>query len=120
MASADATIPARIGASGTVAWLRQRGVYVALVVLVVFNVIFTPHYATTGTLTGTLIQATPVLLVSLGLTLVIATGGIDISVGAVVVAGSTVLVDPAVNGTPRPKTNGASCTVLAVVSRGSR
>ena len=91
MASADATIPARIGASGTVAWLRQRGVYVALVVLVVFNVIFTPHYATTGTLTGTLIQATPVLLVSLGLTLVIATGGIDISVGAVMAIASAVI-----------------------------
>src|SRR3954454_10214717 len=82
MASA-ATVGRGSGASAAVEGIRERGVYVAFAALVLFNVLYTPNYATTGTVTGTLIQVTPVLLVSLGLTLVIATGGIDISIGAV-------------------------------------
>src|SRR4051794_27294754 len=78
-------------AGAAVEWVRERGVYVVFVALVLFNVLYTPHYATTGTITGTLIQATPVLLVALGLTLVIATGGIDISVGAVMAIASAVI-----------------------------
>jgi galactofuranose transport system permease protein len=79
------------GGSAAVEWLRARGVYVVFVALVLFNVIYTPNYATKGTLTGTLIQVTPVLLVSLGLTLVIATGGIDISIGAVMAIAAAII-----------------------------
>jgi len=66
-------------------------VYVVFAALVLFNVLYTPNYATKGTLTGTLIQVTPVLLVSLGLTLVIATGGIDISIGAVMAIAAAIV-----------------------------
>src|SRR5215210_6901120 len=71
-----------------VSWLRDRSVYVALALLVLFNLVFTTHFATSGTILGLLSQATPVLLVSLGLALVIGTGGIDLSVGAVMALAS--------------------------------
>jgi len=66
-------------------------VYVALALLVVFNLVFTTNFATTGTILGLLAQAVPVLLVSLGLALVIGTGGIDLSVGAVMAIASAVV-----------------------------
>jgi len=63
----------------------------ALAILLIFNLLFTPGFfrieVRDGRLFGSLIdilnRGTPVLLLSLGMTLVIATGGIDLSVGAV-------------------------------------
>lgn len=69
-------------------WLRDRGVYVAFVVMLVFNLIVTENFASLGTLTNLLIQVSPVLLVSLGLALVIGTEGIDLSVGAIMALSS--------------------------------
>lgn len=69
----------------------------ALLALLLFNLAFTPGFFRLefkdGHLYGSLIdvvnRAAPVLLVSLGMTLVIATGGVDLSVGAVMaIAGS--------------------------------
>jgi len=71
--------------------LRDQGVYVALALLVLFNLIITTNFATAGTILGLLSQAVPVLLVSLGLMLVIGTGGIDLSVGAVMAIASAVI-----------------------------
>jgi len=71
--------------------LRDNGVYVALALLVLFNLVFTPNFANVGTILGLLSQATFVVLVALGLTLVIATGGIDLSVGAVMAIASAVI-----------------------------
>lgn len=55
----------------------------ALVVLVVANAVFTPNFATLGNFWNVLLQVSTVLLVAVGMTLVIATGGIDLSVGSV-------------------------------------
>jgi ribose/xylose/arabinose/galactoside ABC-type transport system permease subunit len=63
----------------------------ALVVLLLGNLIFTPHFFSieirNGQLYGSLIDilrlSAPLILVSVGMTLVIATGGIDLSVGSV-------------------------------------
>ncbi|MFG1609273.1 ABC transporter permease [Actinoplanes sp. NPDC049265] len=69
----------------------------ALIVLLLGNLIFTPHFFSielrNGQLYGSLIDilrlSAPLILVSLGMTLVIATGGIDLSVGSVMaVAGA--------------------------------
>jgi ribose/xylose/arabinose/galactoside ABC-type transport system permease subunit len=65
---------------------------VALGVLLLFNLFFTPHFfrleVKDGHLFGNLIDiiknAAPIMLLAIGLTLVIATHGIDISVGSVV------------------------------------
>jgi simple sugar transport system permease protein len=62
-----------------------------LVALLLFNLPFTPNFFAVhirnghlfGSLVSILIFATPLILVALGMTLVIATGGIDLSVGAV-------------------------------------
>jgi ribose/xylose/arabinose/galactoside ABC-type transport system permease subunit len=91
MSSRTATTSASLDSAAVVNWLRDRGVYVALVLLVIFNLAFTTNFATTGTILGLLSQATPVLLVSLGLALVIGTGGIDLSVGAVMAIASAVV-----------------------------
>jgi len=64
---------------------------IALGLLLLFNFLFTPGFFRVeirdGRLFGSLIdilnRGTPVLLLSIGMTLVIATGGIDLSVGAV-------------------------------------
>lgn len=74
------------GAVGS--WLRDRGVYVAFAVLVVFNLIVTDNFASVGTLYNLLIQVSPVLLCALGLALVIGTEGIDLSVGAIMALAS--------------------------------
>ena len=55
----------------------------ALVVLVAANTLFTPNFATAGNLFNVLLQVSTVVLVAVGMTLVIATGGVDLSVGSV-------------------------------------
>jgi ribose/xylose/arabinose/galactoside ABC-type transport system permease subunit len=72
-------------------WVRDRGVYVAFLALVLFNLAFTNNFASFGTFTNLLVQVSPVLLVSLGMALVIGTEGIDLSVGAVMALASAVL-----------------------------
>ncbi|MBA3951177.1 MAG: ABC transporter permease [Rubrobacter sp.] len=80
-----------LGRAGVAPWLRDRGVYVAFVLLLVFNLIVTENFASIGTLTNLLVQVSPVLLVSLGLALVIGTEGIDLSVGAIMALASAAL-----------------------------
>jgi ribose/xylose/arabinose/galactoside ABC-type transport system permease subunit len=53
------------------------------VVLVALNALFTPGFASAGNLWNVLLQVAEVLLVAVGMTLVIATGGVDLSVGSV-------------------------------------
>jgi simple sugar transport system permease protein/ribose transport system permease protein len=65
----------------------------ALVVLVVANALFTPNFATASNLWNVLLQVSTVVLAAVGMTLVIATGGIDLSVGSVMaVAGAVAAV----------------------------
>ncbi|MGD0728064.1 MAG: ABC transporter permease [Spirochaetia bacterium] len=72
---------------------------VALGVLLLFNLLFTPHFfrleIKQGHLYGNLIDilknGAPIMLLSIGMTLVIATHGIDISVGSVVAISSGVV-----------------------------
>jgi galactofuranose transport system permease protein len=54
----------------------------ALVALFLFNAIFTPNFLTVQTLNINLTQVATVVIVAVGMTLVIATGGIDLSVGS--------------------------------------
>lgn len=69
------------------------GALIALMVLVVLNSFFTPNFATASNFWNVLLQASQVVLVAVGMTLVIATGGIDLSVGSVMaIAGSVAAV----------------------------
>jgi ribose transport system permease protein len=71
--------------------LRDHGVYVALAVLVLFNLAFTPHFATLANLRLQLVQVVPIAIVALGMALVVATEGIDLSVGSVMALAAAVV-----------------------------
>jgi len=62
--------------------LTQNATLVALVALIFFNVIFTNHFISIQTLNVNLTQVATIVIVGVGMTLVIATGGIDLSVGS--------------------------------------
>jgi ribose/xylose/arabinose/galactoside ABC-type transport system permease subunit len=79
---------------------------VALILIFIFNAIFSPGFFKIGIVEGHLYgnlidvfnNSAPLMLVALGMTLVIATGGVDLSVGAVIAisaAMGTVLINPA-------------------------
>lgn len=65
------------------AWLQNYGVYLAVVVLLLFNVFFTENFLSAVNFRTQLVQAAPVCIVALGMALVIGTEGIDLSVGSV-------------------------------------
>jgi ribose transport system permease protein len=65
------------------AWLPEYGVYAAIVLLVLYNVAFTPNFLAWSNLRIQLIQVAPIVIVALGMALVIGTEGIDLSVGSV-------------------------------------
>jgi ribose/xylose/arabinose/galactoside ABC-type transport system permease subunit len=64
-------------------WLPKYGVYLAIVLLVLYNIFLTPYFLTWSNLRIQLIQVAPVVIVALGMALVIGTEGIDLSVGSV-------------------------------------
>ena len=66
------------------AFFRRYAALTALIVLLAFNFAVTPHFASWQTLNVNLTQVATIVIVSVGMTLVIATGGIDLSVGSVV------------------------------------
>ncbi len=63
-------------------FLQRYGVLVAMAALLLFNFAITPHFATLQTLSVNLTQVCTIVIVGVGMTLVIATAGIDLSVGS--------------------------------------
>ncbi|PSH62306.1 sugar ABC transporter permease [Phyllobacterium brassicacearum] len=63
-------------------FLARYGTILALVLLILFNLAFTRNFATMQTLNVNLTQVCTIVIVAVGMTLVIATGGIDLSVGS--------------------------------------
>ena len=76
------------------------GAVVALVVLIAVNAIFTPNFATASNVWNILWQVSSVVLVAVGMTLVIATAGIDLSVGSVMAIAGAVVATQIGLGTP--------------------
>jgi galactofuranose transport system permease protein len=64
------------------AFFRRYAALTALFALLAFNFAVTPHFASWQTLNVNLTQVATIVIVSVGMTLVIATGGIDLSVGS--------------------------------------
>jgi galactofuranose transport system permease protein len=58
------------------------GPVLGLVVVIAANVLLTPGFGSGSTLRNVLLQVAPTMLVATGMTFVIATGGIDLSVGS--------------------------------------
>ena len=90
MTAAPASSPPLMGRLR--ALLRGREILLALAVVILLNAILTSNFATGRNVEITLIQMVFVALVATGITLVIATGGIDLSVGAVMGLASVVAV----------------------------
>jgi galactofuranose transport system permease protein len=82
-AKASDSLLARLGAAGP-----TYGALIALVLLILLNIIFTPNFAAANNFLNILLQVSPTVLVAIGMTLVIATGGIDLSVGSVMAIAS--------------------------------
>src|SRR5215217_6909183 len=82
---AEAAAPAPVSRAVRFDWkafLTRYGAVVALALLVLFNLAVTPNFATWQTLNVNLTQVCAIVIVGVGMTLVIATGGIDLSVGS--------------------------------------
>ncbi|RJQ89330.1 ABC transporter permease [Amycolatopsis panacis] len=80
MTTATLTRPDR---ARVTSWLQNYGVYLAVVVLLLFNLTFTENFLSLANFRTQLVQAAPVCIVALGMALVIGTEGIDLSVGSV-------------------------------------
>jgi galactofuranose transport system permease protein len=71
--------------------LRVHGVYAAIVLILAFNILFTPNFATLSNLRLQLVQVAPVAIVAIGMAIVIATEGIDLSVGSTMAISAALL-----------------------------
>lgn len=77
--------------------IQKYGAVIVLILMVLINSFITPNFLNIRTLWNVLIQAFPVILMALGMTLVIATGGIDISVGSTMALSSIILAKLAIH-----------------------
>ena len=62
--------------------LRKYGSLIALAALLLYNVLFTNNFVSIGTFNANMTQVATIVIVAVGMTFVIATGGIDLSVGS--------------------------------------
>lgn len=70
--------------------LKQHGTLLAFLFLILVNVLITPNFLQIQTLYVNLTQVATVAIVAIGMTLVIASGGIDLSVGALMALAGTI------------------------------
>jgi ribose transport system permease protein len=81
---------------------RQLGTLSGLLVLVVALWILTPHFLTISNLLNVAEQATIIAIIAVGMTFVIITGGIDLSVGSVLAFSGVVMAYSLQSGVPLP------------------
>ena len=84
-ASSDTPVVDRgtVRSTGPMDVVCRHGTMFFFMALIVLNAFITPNFMSLGTMENTLVQVFPVMLVALGMTMVISSGGIDISVGAI-------------------------------------
>ncbi|HYE15860.1 MAG TPA: ABC transporter permease [Pyrinomonadaceae bacterium] len=78
------------GRAGLADYAPTYGALAALILLLVINSIFTTNFFDFNNFRNILLQVAPTVLVAVGMTMVIATGGIDLSVGSVMAIASAV------------------------------
>lgn len=71
--------------------LQRYGVYFAILLILLFNLVATPHFIELDNFRTQFVQVVPVLIVALGMALVIGTEGIDLSVGGVMAMAAAVV-----------------------------
>lgn len=78
--------------------IRKYSASFLLLLLILLNLLLTPNFFSLGTLWNVITQSCTIILTGMGMTMVIATGGIDISVGAVMALAGMVSVKMLPNG----------------------
>lgn len=92
MSALEATAGRRtVDRAEVAAWVADRGVYLGLLLLIAFNLVFTPRFASIDNIRLQFVQVVPVAIIALGMALVIGTKGIDLSVGSVMAIASALL-----------------------------
>ena len=81
---------------------RQLGTLSGLLGLIVVLWILTPHFLTVSNLLNVAQQATIIAIIAVGMTFVIITGGIDLSVGSVLAFAGVVMASALHSGVPFP------------------
>ncbi|HEY8383341.1 MAG TPA: ABC transporter permease [Microvirga sp.] len=124
MAEAVAPVGARSAKAGLdwKTFLTRYGALVALALLIAVNLAITPNFATWQTLNVNLTQVCAIVIVGVGMTLVIATGGIDLSVGSLMaIAGAIapLLFLGKLVPLPHPMVGVALAFVLPVLAAGA-
>ncbi|MFD5746426.1 ABC transporter permease [Streptomyces sp. NPDC127033] len=71
--------------------LQEYGVYAGVAVLLVANVLLTPHFLSAENFRTQAVQVAPVIIVALGMALAIGSEGVDLSVGAVMALATSLL-----------------------------
>jgi ribose/xylose/arabinose/galactoside ABC-type transport system permease subunit len=90
MTTIDTSAPGERGARPNMAqFLSRYGTFAAFILLLLFNLIVTPNFLSWQTLNVNLTQVATIVIVAVGMTLVIATGGIDLSVGSLMAIAGT-------------------------------
>lgn len=74
-------------------WIAERGVYLGLVLLLLFNLLFTRRFVEVDNIRLQFVQVVPVAIIAIGMALVIGTRGIDLSVGSVMAISSALLAN---------------------------
>lgn len=82
MTAASSPVPRRNRMKSSYAWWSRHGALAAFGALLAFNFAVTPQFASLQTLNINLTQVCTIIIVAVGMNLVIATGGIDLSVGS--------------------------------------
>src|SRR4051812_8375499 len=95
-------------------WISRYGTLIAFLVLIALNMAVTPNFFSWQTLNVNLTQVATIVIVAVGMTLVIATGGIDLSVGSLM-AISGALAPMIFLGTIMPILSPAPAVALAFV-----
>lgn len=88
--------------------LMRYGMIAVLGVLIVVGQLLYPAFLTLANISNILSQSAPVGIIAVGMTLVMITGGFDLSVGALYAAGATFYASLAVGGVPLPVAFGAT------------
>lgn len=97
--------------------LLKYNVMVMLVLLIIISTALSDVFLTWGNITNLLRQLTPLMLVSLGMLLVILTGGIDLSVGSIAAVGGMVSA-VVVNLVNLPGLSGMFISILTALASG--
>lgn len=88
----QATLTIKLPRRGATLGLLQRyGVYLALLLVLLYNAVSTPNFFELDNFRTQFVQVVPVLIVALGMALVIGTEGIDLSVGAVMALAAAIV-----------------------------